>query len=282
MKRCLVRMDLGTRAKIKIVAGICALNRFSFAARLVSKITTTDLFLDRNSFLTVYFFASTIALMEDNKLKKVIEWTKEQLQKDVTVSKELHGDRSDVFKVSTPDGDYFLKVGDGLANEYERLLWLKDKLPAPKVIAFESIDGNDILLLSEMKGKNLKVLSKEWAAEKVVTKIAEAIRVFHNVDAAGCPFGVAKDGDVLIHGDASLPNFIFEGDNLSGYIDLGDMAIGNKETDFAAAIWSLQFNLGKGYGKMFLEKYGMRGVTEEGVERLRLKYEDMQDEWGLL
>ena len=138
------------------------------------------------------------------------------------------------------------------------------------------------VLTEEMKGKNLKVLSKEWAAEKVVTKIAEAIRVFHNVDAAGCPFGVAKDGDVLIHGDASLPNFIFEGDNLSGYIDLGDMAIGNKETDFAAAIWSLQFNLGKGYGKMFLEKYGMRGVTEEGVERLRLKYEDMQDEWGLL
>lgn len=217
----------------------------------------------------------------DDKFKNIIDCVKNYIQGNVTIRKELHGDRSDVFKLSTPNDNYFLKIGHHLTNEYERLVWLKDKLPVPKVIFFKNIDGNDALLLSEIKGKNLKVLSKEWPAEKVVVKIAGVIREFHNTNLKDSSFGVAHKGEVLIHGDASLPNFIFEGDNFSGYIDLGDVAIGSKEIDFAAAIWSLQYNLGKGYGKMFLEKYGVTDVAEEMVEKLRLKYEEMQDAWGL-
>lgn len=219
--------------------------------------------------------------MEDNKFKKIIDWAKDHLQEDVTVSKETHGDRSEVFILSTPDKKYFLKVGNDLKKEYDRLLWLKGRLPVPKAIAFKVIDDHETLLLSGIKGKNLKVLSKEWPPEKVVIKIAEAIQKFHNTNTIDCPFGSSKDGEVLIHGDASLPNFIFEEDTFSGYIDLGDVTIGDKETDFAAAIWSLQYNLGKGYGKIFLERYGITDVTEEQVETLRLKYEDMQEAWGL-
>ena len=107
--------------------------------------------------------------MENSKFIKIIDWAKSQLQKDVIVSKELHGDRSDVFRLSTPDDNYFLKIGSDFTKEYERLVWLKDRLPVPKVIAFRKIEGRDVLLLSEMKGKNLKVLSKEWRAEKVVS-----------------------------------------------------------------------------------------------------------------
>lgn len=219
--------------------------------------------------------------MNEGELKKIIDWAKEQLQEDVTVSKEMHGDRSDVFIVSAPDKKYFLKVGTDLKKEYDRLIWLEGRLPVPKVIAFETFDGQEALLISGMSGKNLKVLSKEWPAEKVVDKLAEAIKAFHSMESSAFPLGTPKDGNVFIHGDASLPNFIFEGDNFSGYIDFGDMAIGDRETDFAAAIWSLQYNLGKGYGKMFLEKYGYTDVADEMVERLRLKYEDMQESWGL-
>lgn len=219
--------------------------------------------------------------MKNTEYKEIIDWAKEHLHNEVTVSKETHGDRSDVFILSTANEKYFLKVGNDLKKEYDRLLWLEGRLPVPKAIAFQNIDGRDALLLSGIKGKNLKVLSKEWSPEKVVTAIAEAMQKFHNTSVEDYPFGSAKDGEVLIHGDASLPNFIFEGDNFSGYIDLGDVAIGNKETDFAAAIWSLQYNLGKGYGKMFLGKYGITDVTEEMVEKLRLKYEDMQEAWGL-
>ncbi|MDB5188632.1 MAG: aminoglycoside phosphotransferase [Candidatus Nomurabacteria bacterium] len=219
--------------------------------------------------------------MEEDKFTEIIGWAKEQLHEEVSVSKETHGDRSDVFILSTSDKKYFLKVGNDLKKEYERLVWLEGRLPVPKVIAFKNFDGREALLISGMNGKNLKVLSKEWPVEKVVDKLAGAIRAFHSMKSSQFPLGNPKDGDVFIHGDASLPNFIFEGDKFSGYIDLGDMTTGEKETDFAAAIWSLQYNLGKGYGKMFLEKYGVTDVTEEMVERLRLKYEDMQEAWGL-
>lgn len=86
---------------------------------------------------------------------------------------------------------------------------------------------------------------------------------------------------MLVHGDACLPNFIFQGEKFSGYIDLGDLMVAKPEIDFAAAIWSLQYNLGPGHGKRFLEKYGVQNVTDEMVEKLRLQYEDTQKEWGL-
>ena len=219
--------------------------------------------------------------MKNEKLKNIIKWANGELCGDFVASKTAHGDRSAVYKLSWSDKVYFLKVGNSLTGEYERLVWLEDRLPVPKVIAFDNIQNCDALLLTEIKGKNLKVLCKQWPAEKVVSNLVQALQAFHNIDTKDCPFGTAKKGDVLIHGDASLPNFLFEGAEFSGYVDLGDMTIGNKETDFAAAIWSLQYNLGKGYGKMFLEKYGVTGVTDEMVENLRLKYEDMQEAWGL-
>lgn len=54
----------------------------------------------------------------------------------------------------------------------------------------------------------------------------------------------------------------------------GGVAVDDVETDFSAAIWSLHYNLGPGYGAMFLKRYGMEDVTDEYVESLRLRYED--------
>lgn len=210
-----------------------------------------------------------------------INWAKEQLEETVEVIKEEYGDQSDVFKLHAPDGNYFLKIGKTLEKEHERLKWLQGKLPVPKVIGFKKIDQKDSLLMSAIEGKNLAALAKEWKPEKVVEKLASALQQFHVVDAKNCPFGTYEEGKVLVHGDACLPNFIFQGDNFSGYIDLGDMMVANLEVDFAAAIWSLQYNLGPGYGSMFLKKYGVKDVNDEMVEKLRLKYEDMQEEWGL-
>lgn len=218
-----------------------------------------------------------------DKYKNIFSCAKGWIKKEtfIEITKETQGDQSDVFKLRGGNTNYFLKIGSDLKKEYEKLLWLNEKLPVPKAIAFEVFEDIEALLLTEIKGKNLKLLSKEWPAEKVVTKLVEILRNLHDTDISDCPFGESEEGQVLIHGDASLPNFIFNGDDFSGYIDLGDVAIGNKEIDFAAAIWSLQYNLGKGYGKMFLEKYGIDNVTEEEVESLRLKYEDMQKDWGL-
>jgi len=213
--------------------------------------------------------------------QKFINWAKEKLDGVADIIKEDYGDQSKVFKFHTTTGNYFVKIGTGLEKERERLEWLNGKLPVPKVIGFTKIDDKDALLLSAIEGKNLAALNKEWPAEKVVEKLAEALRKFHAVDAKNCPFGNFEAGKVLVHGDACLPNFIFQEDNFSGYIDLGDLMVASPEVDFSAAIWSLQYNLGAGYGGVFLKKYGVKNVTDDMVEKLRLKYEDMQKEWGL-
>lgn len=213
--------------------------------------------------------------------QKFINWAKEQLKGNVTVTKEDYGDQSKVFKLHAVSGNYFLKIGAGLEKERERLEWLNGKLPVPKVIGFTKIEDKDALLLSAIEGKNLAALSKEWPAEKIVDKLVKALHQFHVVDAKNCPFGNFEADKVLVHGDACLPNFIFQDDNFSGYIDLGDLMVANPKVDFSAAIWSLQYNLGAGYGRMFLEKYGVKNVTDELVEKLRLQYKDMQQKWGL-
>lgn len=209
-------------------------------------------------------------------MKEFIQWAQGQLQSEAVVTKEKHGDQSEGYHLSVPSGNYFLKIGVNLDNERNRINWLNGKLPVPKIIGFMHIDGKDAILMTSIDGSNLAKLKREWDGDKVVQKLAEILRKFHATDIVDCPFGEPGMNKVLVHGDACLPNFIFKGDEFSGYIDLGDMRIGTVDVDLCAAIWSLQFNLGPGYGIKFLEKYGVTDATEEMVENLRLQYEDVQ------
>lgn len=214
--------------------------------------------------------------------QKYIHWAKKQLNGVSDVTREAYGDQSKVFKLRATDGNYFLKIGTKLEKEREKLEWLNNTLPVPQVVGFTKIGDEEALLLSAIDGKNLAVLSKEWIPEKVVNSLVVVLRRFHAVNTADWPFGNPDQKGVLVHGDACLPNFIFQGDNFSGYIDLGDARVANPEVDFSAVVWSLQHNLGNGYGKMFLRKCGMNNVTDSMVEEMRLNYEAMQKEWGLL
>lgn len=209
------------------------------------------------------------------------DWIKKKLGKPILVTKETYGDQSSVYRLKFLDKSYFLKIGAELKKERERLEWLEGKLPVPKVIGFTHINNKDILLLSEIKGKNLAELKKKWPAAKVVDKLAEALRQFHATSIKDFPFKNSSSGNVLVHGDACLPNFIFQDDVFSGYIDLGNLAVSNVENDLSAAVWSLQHNLGSGQGLKFLQKYGIKGATEELVEKLRLQYEKTQESWKL-
>ena len=208
-----------------------------------------------------------------------IQWAKEELGNVIEVEKESHGDQSDVYRLHTPKGTFFLKVGKKLSREKEKLEWLQGKASVPEVIAFTMIGDTEALLLTGIDGTNLVHLAKEWPPERVVKELVAAVQAFHTISTDGCPFGKSGPDKVLVHGDACLPNFIYKGNTFSGYIDLGDMCVGSKEIDLAAGVWSLQYNLGKGYGASFLEQYGVENVTEETVESLRLEYEEMQKEW---
>ena len=169
--------------------------------------------------------------------------------------------------------------GKSLKNEYERLTWLAGKLPVPNILGFTQIDERDVLFLSEVPGLSLAVLCKQWPVEKVLSKFAKELHQFHDTDISSCPFGSSITGKTLVHGDATLPHFIFGGDEFSGCVDLGEVQIGNPEMDLSAAVWSLQYNLGPGHGLNFLREYGVKDPSEEYVEWLRMRYDDVEQAW---
>jgi kanamycin kinase len=215
---------------------------------------------------------------------RFIIWTEGLIGGKAAVFKEPYGEEGLVYRLDASGGSYFLKIktGSTFLKEQERLEWLGDRLPVPKVLGRTEENGTGAILLTAIEGKNLALLCKEWPVEKVIDKLADALHQFHAVDTTGWPFDKPGTGKVLVHGDACLPNFIFKGDAFSGYIDLRDAALANVEIDLAAAVWSLQFNLGPGYGPKFLEKYGYRDATKEMAEKLRLEYEDYQEAQGFL
>lgn len=210
-----------------------------------------------------------------------IDWAVKELGGKIAITKEPHGDQSDVYNLAGPNGSYFLKIASELAKERDRLEWLDGKLPVPKVIGFTRIENRDALLLSAIEGANLAKLKERWATDKIINKLAEALRQFHATSTANCSFGNPGPGKVLVHGDACLPNFIFMDDRFSGYIDLGDMRIDIPDVDISAAVWSLQYNLGPGYGLEFLKRYGVENASDDMVKKLISQYEDAQKEWGL-
>jgi aminoglycoside phosphotransferase len=176
-----------------------------------------------------------------------------------------------VYRLGFSGQRLFLKIGPRLQREYERLRWLEGRLPAPRPLGFTSEGGVDALLMSAVEGDSLAALSASLPPQAVIARLVGALRDLHATPAADWPFD--GEGGVLVHGDACLPNFLFAGDHLSGYIDVGDLALADPEVDLAATVWSLQYNMGAGHGLAFLREYGVVGANEEDVERLRLSYE---------
>src|SRR5580698_400865 len=201
--------------------------------------------------------------------KSFITWAETQVGKAASVEKVPFGDQNIVYKIQTSKEEYFLKIGRGLDKERERLEWLKDRQPVPKVIALTTVDTHDSLLLSAIPGVNLKSAAENLDIHAVIAILVDALQRFHRTDIQDCPFGIKTEGAVLVHGDACLPNFIVNDGVLSGYIDLEDTRMGDRNIDLAASVWSLQYNFGPGFGTLFLTTYGVENPTEEMAERLR-------------
>lgn len=86
---------------------------------------------------------------------------------------------------------------------------------------------------------------------------------------------------VLIHGDYCLPNVFFDGESLTGFIDLGRMGIGDKWCDIALCYRSLCHNFeGRYGGKPYLGFVPQMLFEELGIEPdwERLRYYILLDE----
>lgn len=209
----------------------------------------------------------TVAI--ENVDKPHITWAAAQLGVTTTPIKARSGKHSTVYRLSGGDSSWFLKIGDDLQSECERTRWLEDKLPVPQVVAFNDGLDRDAMLMTAIPGTDMGRLSETMSPDQAISWLAPAYKSFHQVDTRNCPFAAYKTGSTLVHGDASLLNVLFTEDGqLSGFVDLFDMGVGDVEVDLSATVWSLWRNYGPGHGLKFLKAYGLTDATEADVERL--------------
>ena len=177
-----------------------------------------------------------------------------------------------VWRLSGVRGAVYVKRAAELAGERDRLEWLKGRLPVPEVLGFFRAAGDDWLMTREIPGVPLYHRSVGLPPSRAARVFGEILRGIHETDATGCPFGVAKRGNVLIHGDYCLPNVLVTDGALSGLIDVGQTGLGDPRSDLAAGVWTLQYNFGPGHARDFLHAYGAPAMTDQEIERLRRKY----------
>lgn len=177
-----------------------------------------------------------------------------------------------VWRLAGPSGAVFVKRAAKLTGERERLGWLAGRWPVPKAVGFFHVAGDDWLLTREMPGAPLHDKSIGWEPARVSRTFGEILKVLHSADATGCPFGTARRGHVLVHGDYCLPNVLVRDGRLSGLVDVGGAGLGSPEVDLAAGVWTLKYNFGPGFAREFLDAYGWPPMTDAAIERLRRKY----------
>ena len=215
--------------------------------------------------------------MSDSIDSRLREWVSSLLPGSPLKTETVRSNEANqVFRFFYRHRTVYLKIGSDLKNENRNLRWSIGRLPCPEVLGFLSFDKGDALLMSAVAGKDLAELTTTLSPHEIIQRLTKALQLLHSTDVSDWPFGEINESSVLVHGDACLPNFIYSDTNFGGYIDVGEMGIRSSCVDLSAAIWSLQRNLGPGYGLAFLREYGLAKATESDVERLRLMYKNSQ------
>lgn len=102
---------------------------------------------------------------------------------------------SQIFCIKKNDNNYFLKImkKDMLVQEYNRLQWLQDKFPVPKIVMFHQENGFDFLITEEIAGEMLCNDYYVNDPEKALFVLKEAFQKISNVEISNCPFHVSND-----------------------------------------------------------------------------------------
>jgi kanamycin kinase len=76
----------------------------------------------------------------------------------------------------------------------------------------------------------------------------------------------ATEDLVVCHGDYCFPNVLLDNDGtITGYVDLGELAVADRWWDVAIGAWSTTWNIGPGWEELFYESYGI----EPDARRIR-------------
>jgi aminoglycoside phosphotransferase len=201
------------------------------------------------------------------------DWLYRQLGTNLRIEKHHYSNQDDVYKIRTAESSFYLKTNLFLKNEYDNMLRIQPFLSTPKAIGFTRIADKEYLLMTEVPGSNLAELVGEWSVNTIIREFANALKLFHTLSVADVfPESDVTAGSVVLHGDMSFPNVIFTEPGSPSYIDLGQVSVGSPDNDLADAIWSVQRNLGPGYGEQFLEEYGDVEMTEKIDKALKFRH----------
>jgi kanamycin kinase len=78
---------------------------------------------------------------------------------------------------------------------------------------------------------------------------------------------------VVCHGDYCFPNVLLgEGGTITGYVDLGELAVADRWWDVAIGAWSTTWNIGPGWEELFYESYGI-APDDHRIRFYRLLYD---------
>jgi aminoglycoside 3'-phosphotransferase II len=75
---------------------------------------------------------------------------------------------------------------------------------------------------------------------------------------------------VVTHGDACLPNFMFDGTTFTGFVDCARVGRADRYQDIALVCRSIEYDLGQEWVAPFLRMYGLPRVDYERLEFYRL------------
>lgn len=107
-----------------------------------------------------------------------------------------------VYKLVGKINNLYLKMSNSILNgttydvskEKEVMIWIGNKLTVPEVLYYESFEGNNYLLMSELKGITLAEYHKNFNNnEAFVTFLAESVINFQKISIKNCPFNVTTD-----------------------------------------------------------------------------------------
>lgn len=168
--------------------------------------------------------------------------------------------------------DLYLKISSNieeLRRERDTDVWLEGKLPrgmtVPRVGAYDEVlspeDGATYGYLLTTAVRGTPACSPPYIKDPVrlCELLAEGLHLFHSLPPDGCPAPASEsDCKTLIHGDFCLPNILLHRGRVSGFVDLGQVTVGDPWEDYAWCLWSLSYNLKTdAYNQLLLQKLGI-------------------------
>lgn len=102
------------------------------------------------------------------------------------------------FLLKGPNSNHYLKMqGNGfierLSDEKERMEWIDERLPVPRVLFYGEDDSKEYLLMTEVKGVNAADPAHAACLPTMLESIGEKLRTIHRIPIATCPFDQTLD-----------------------------------------------------------------------------------------